>query len=43
MGPGLGCREGATIHLPFFQTSKPVLQLRVCGLEHCHVTNRPTF
>ena len=36
--PGLGCRKSATIQWPF-QTSKTMLQLRICGLEHCHVTN----
>ena len=38
MGPGMGCREVEIIHGPF-QTLKMELQLRIWGLEHCHVTN----
>ena len=36
--PGLGCMEDLSMHGPF-QTSETVLQLRICGLKHCHVIN----
>ena len=32
--PGFGCTEGATIHF-----TKSILELRICGLEQCHVSN----
>ena len=36
-GGGVGGGVGGCNYRPF-QASKTVLQLRICGLKHCHVT-----